>query len=491
MCNILHITSLFYKYAAGIYEGYRDKIEDLSKENPYPFRDWFGPDGRAYIEFQPLIGGVDENVKKLLEKYGYTITNYSTGLASKEGRVRRIGKILAKIRKEKIKELDLKNQLNEVENYDEELKEINQYMNKIEIEFQTSKYRVSEGQKHLIVFSQNPHDVAKMSTDRGWTSCMELGKGKMRDDVYCEVKGGGFVAYLITKEDKDIEKPLARIHIRRFDNDKGVSIAVPEESIYGNSLPGFPEAVKDWLDRKQRGLEYGEYKRKGGTSSDTLKQTYVVTPTNKKEIAQFIKTLCKTNPDLERLLKSQNLPKGIIKELAPGLYRNRGIDRVNWRYISRNKKLSEAFIREFADKLNWGAISERQKLSEPFIKEFADKVDWFYISKSHKLSEPFIREFADKIDWSKVSEYQTLSEPFIREFANKVNWDYISEKQKLSESFIREFDNKVNWLIISINQKLSEDFIREFADKINWAAISRTQKLSEKFKKEFAHKLKS
>ena len=68
-----------------------------------------------------------------------------------------------------------------------------------------------------------------------------------------------------------------------------------------------------------------------------------------------------------------------------------------------------------------------------------DKVDWRMVSKNHKLSEDFIREFQDKVAWTSISRKQKLSESFIREFENKVAWEYILKHQKVSEDFIREF----------------------------------------------------
>ena len=93
----------------------------------------------------------------------------------------------------------------------------------------------------MIVISQDPHDVAQMSTGRQWTSCMDLGgegrePGSHHEDIFCEVQKGGLVAYLIRAEDGAIADPLARIHIRRFDNRAGQSVAVPEQSVYGNEI---------------------------------------------------------------------------------------------------------------------------------------------------------------------------------------------------------------------------------------------------------------
>src|SRR5574344_738435 len=147
------------------------------------------------------------------------------------------------------------------------------------------------------------------------------------------------------------------------------------------------------------------------------------------------------------------------------------IDEVDWFWISKYKKLSENFIREFQNKVYWNRISEFQKLSENFIREFQNDVNWVCISTYQKLSEDFIREFKDKVYWVYISRFQKLSENFIREFQDKVNWDCISQFQKLSEDFIREFQNEIDRGCISAYQELSEDFIKEFnlnIDEDNW-----------------------
>ncbi|HRS26616.1 MAG TPA: hypothetical protein P5140_08770, partial [Methanofastidiosum sp.] len=50
------------------------------------------------------------------------------------------------------------------------------------------------------------------------------------------------------------------------------------------------------------------------------------------------------------------------------------------------------------------------------IKEFPERVNWRDISSEQKLSKDFIREFKDKVNWEFISAYQELSEDFIREF---------------------------------------------------------------------------
>lgn len=76
------------------------------------------------------------------------------------------------------------------------------------------------------------------------------------------------------------------------------------------------------------------------------------------------------------------------------------------------------------------------------IRKF-DEIDWWIISKERRLSEDFIREFQDKVNWYIISRYQKLSEDFIRENQDKVYWEHILHYQKLSEDIRKEFQDNV------------------------------------------------
>ena len=132
-------------------------------------------------------------------------------------------------------------------------------------------------------------DIALMSTGRDWTSCMELDKGSHHKSVYCEVKEGGLIAYLIRGDDKDIKKPLARVLIRRFDNQEGDSVAIPENTVYGNVVEGFEDVIRQWLQSKQGVINPGHYQRKGGKWSDTFPEKMLVPPTNKEDILKWLR----------------------------------------------------------------------------------------------------------------------------------------------------------------------------------------------------------
>jgi len=117
---------------------------------------------------------------------------------------------------------------------------------------------------------------------------MELGEGSHHDAIFCEVSTGGFVAYLIRKSDVEISQPLARIHIRRFENRSGQSYAAQENSVYGNALPGFADTVRQWILEKQKNVPTGIYQRKGGSWSDTFSKEMLIGPTTIEGIIEWL-----------------------------------------------------------------------------------------------------------------------------------------------------------------------------------------------------------
>ncbi len=86
-----------------------NQIERLSKENPYPFKEWFGENGRSYVPFFPQgtqsQEGVDEWVEKELEEKGYQITDYRKGYCAMGNRTLRIGKVLNSLKQKRLTEI--------------------------------------------------------------------------------------------------------------------------------------------------------------------------------------------------------------------------------------------------------------------------------------------------------------------------------------------------------------------------------------------------
>jgi hypothetical protein len=62
-------------------------------------------------------------------------------------------------------------------------------------------------------------------------------------------------------------------------NATNTNIALCEETVYGLEIPGFKEAVKNWLNQHQP-KAYGTFTRKGSEWSDTFQNTHTILPTH-------------------------------------------------------------------------------------------------------------------------------------------------------------------------------------------------------------------
>ena len=112
----------------------------------------------------------------------------------------------------------------------------------------------------LCVISRHPYDVAGMSTGRGWTSCMNLIGGSNKHYVPAEVKEGSIIAYMVAKDDKNIQKPSARILMRVYQAADGKRGLFPA-SIYGSGSFEFSAVVNRWcseINRDYFNIPYGQ-----------------------------------------------------------------------------------------------------------------------------------------------------------------------------------------------------------------------------------------
>lgn len=86
--------------------------------------------------------------------------------------------------------------------------------------------------KLLIVLSNHAYDIAGMSTDRKWTSCMNIINGSNSKWVKEDIKWGTVVAYLIEENDKNINNPLGRILIKPYFDENNAVVYFPEPTVY-------------------------------------------------------------------------------------------------------------------------------------------------------------------------------------------------------------------------------------------------------------------
>lgn len=138
--------------------------------------------------------------------------------------------------------------------------------------------------KFFVVISRHPYDVAGMSSDRNWTSCMNLGmkaieykeKGKQDQGINAryvpnDIREGSIVAYLVADEDRHpngklaIRRPLSRILMKpHVNNDDSKDFAYSKGRSYGVTNEAFNDFITVWLTSE--------------VNNDTKGKSYTVAP---------------------------------------------------------------------------------------------------------------------------------------------------------------------------------------------------------------------
>jgi hypothetical protein len=320
------------------YEPFRPSIEEKIAKRKFVFDKWW-PEGtdRVYLPLgseQSVTSTFKHNIQQAMEEFkglpeeglpaapGYELVDYQKGLAKPKGgkNLYKVIRILNASEKNAFRELEARKAAKEIspEKYEETKKTLKDGYEWHRENFINDPARSAGTSPLQVVISKNPHDLASMSTGRGWTSCMELGVGAHHDSIYCEVKNGGFVAYLINKDDPEIKRPIARLHIRRFKNSKNKNVAVPEDSAYGTANPAFVPTVQNWLQEKQGHIEAGQYKMMGGKYSDTFKDkltTLVPAVSDPKYYEKLFKDLITIGDKIKYDENKRNLAEAGYKSL--------------------------------------------------------------------------------------------------------------------------------------------------------------------------------
>lgn len=216
---------------------YREFVKGWDKSK---YEDIFDGKYRIYIPLSNVgIVKPDPDVEKEVKTAGYEIEDYIAGIAKKGLRSIKIGKLL----KDPIV--------------------IKKFVNDLK--------RSASKTKQEVVISRHPYDIAGMSTNRGWRSCMNLEDGKHKKYVPIDVKEGTLIAYLINTDDKNINHPIARLLIKPFVNiiNKKEFVLGIENRIYGTGSPEFRKTVLDWADKiNERKKLNGVFDLKKGLYSD-------------------------------------------------------------------------------------------------------------------------------------------------------------------------------------------------------------------------------
>ncbi|GAB5388714.1 MAG: hypothetical protein Alpg2KO_16820 [Alphaproteobacteria bacterium] len=127
-----------------------------------------------------------------------------------------------------------------------------------------------QGGNLMLVISRHPYDLIRMSTGRGWQSCMSRG-GVYSDYLPKEVAAGSMVAYLAKPSDPELMDPLARVTIKPYENQRGDRLMMAGP-VYGMGSNLFRAAVQSALDRDCNPTAYGKFKLSSEVYSDGMER---------------------------------------------------------------------------------------------------------------------------------------------------------------------------------------------------------------------------
>jgi hypothetical protein len=148
-------------------------------------------------------------------------------------------------------------------------------------DYDSAKSESAVAKDYTMVISKSPYDLGGMTTDRKWTSCMDLRDGGNRHYVPIDVERGTLVSYLVNPTDKNIKNPVARILIKPYvniDNQDEVLYGIQHDWVkYGKDNPEYVKTLVNLLDKAQ-GEKTGVFRLDDELYHDAGKQFTVSNP---------------------------------------------------------------------------------------------------------------------------------------------------------------------------------------------------------------------
>lgn len=257
----------------GVRNRYKEIFESLKAK--------YDGDKNAYRLYLPLVEEVkkaetESEITAFLDKNNYDMVDYIVGQARFRGakNPKRIGQVLTALER----------------NVPEAEKQYVKDLMKKFIEDPNRKQ--GSASKFLVCISRHPYDIAGADTDRKWDNCMTLGTGENAKYLIYDVKEGSLVGYLINKDDKNIQDPLANCAIKPYINNEDPTdiILAKDRRSYPGPHPDFERTVTKFLS-EVNGDRKGVYCLNPKLYNDNRLNNKVVTvdrlsPENIKRIAQ-------------------------------------------------------------------------------------------------------------------------------------------------------------------------------------------------------------
>ena len=202
---------------------------------------------------QQSLTQIDKDIITYLNEYGYKCTEESYWLGycindkNKEISIIDVLKMISQYNIEKLEKQKQEN-LQYSTHYDNRIKAKQNFKEN----YLTYYQNFTKNRFKVIVFTWLPRAIASMSTDVGWTSCMDLYDGQYRNKVFPTIEAGAFIAWLVQKGDEEIlDNPQARILIKVYTTKKGKIFWYPSIRIYGTASQDFYTKVKEFVLKKQ------------------------------------------------------------------------------------------------------------------------------------------------------------------------------------------------------------------------------------------------
>ena len=199
------------------------------------------------------ITSIDKEIINYLNNYGYICTEesyllgYCINNKNKEMPIVDVLKMISQYNLEKLEKQKQENVQYSTQ-YDKRIKAKQNFKEN----YLTYYQNFNKNRSKVIAFTWLPRAIASMSTNVGWTSCMNLYDGQYRNYVFPTIEAGAFIAWLVQEGDEEIlNDPQARILIKAYVSDNDKIFWYPSKHIYGTAPKDFYEKVKDFVIKKQ------------------------------------------------------------------------------------------------------------------------------------------------------------------------------------------------------------------------------------------------
>lgn len=156
--------------------------------------------------------------------------------------------------------------------------------------------------------------------------------------------------------------------------------------------------------------------------------------------------------------------------------KNNFIDKINWRFFSKNDALTIEIIEKFSDKIYWKELSVMNKnLTIDFIDKYFDKINHTILSYHENITLNFIKKYEISLldtDYIYLSKNKHLSINIVKYLGNKLHWCNISKYNKnLTYEIIIEYYDCINFELLSCNECIPSDLIDKMLKekKFNYA----------------------